>query len=134
MPIESVKIKISKIGLRHAPTRPKWRLEPKFHEAGTFGAWEKTWTDRHTHTHTRFMFYKYRNRGLHTGSVQYIHWTIYTYKMNLLGLSVCLSMFFSATKSPSFMKFWLKASFGTWRSPIFEILIFTDSMGIFCVF
>ena len=25
---------------------------------------------------------------------------------------VCLSMFFSATKSPSFMKFWLKASFG----------------------
>ena len=30
--------------------------------------------------------------------------------MNLVCLSVC-PRFFSATKSPSFMKFWLKASF-----------------------
>ena len=41
MPLESVKIKISKIGLRHVPTRPKWRLEPKFHEAGTLGGFGK---------------------------------------------------------------------------------------------
>ena len=51
MPLESVKRKNSKIGLRHVRTRPKWRLEPKFHEAGTFGGWEKrgqtdTQTDR----------------------------------------------------------------------------------------
>ena len=59
MPIESVKMKNSKIGLRHVRTRPKWHLEPKFHEAGTFGGWEKRGqTD--THTQTRFMFYKYR--------------------------------------------------------------------------
>ena len=32
--------------------------------------------------------------------------------MNLVCVSVCLSTFFSATKSPSFMKFWLKVSFG----------------------
>ena len=32
-------------------------LEPKFHEAGTFGGFVKR---EHTNTHTRFMFYKYR--------------------------------------------------------------------------
>ena len=39
--------------------------------------------------------------------------SIYTYKTWIL--SVCMSVcprFFSATKSPSFMKMWLKASFG----------------------
>ena len=56
MPLESVKMKNSKIGLRHVRTRPKWRLEPKFHEAGTFGGWEKR---GQTDTHTRFMVYKY---------------------------------------------------------------------------
>ena len=40
-PLESVKTKTSKTGFRHVPSRPKWRLEPKFHEAGTFGGWEK---------------------------------------------------------------------------------------------
>ena len=41
MPIESVKIKISKIGLRHVLSWPKLGLEPKCHEPGTFGAFGK---------------------------------------------------------------------------------------------
>ena len=32
-----LKIKISKIGLRHVLSWPKLGLEPKFHESGTFG-------------------------------------------------------------------------------------------------
>ena len=41
MPIESVKIKISKIGLRHVLSWPKLGLEPKFHDPGTFGGFGK---------------------------------------------------------------------------------------------
>ena len=37
MPIESVKIKISKIGLRHVLSWPKVGLEPKIHDLGTSG-------------------------------------------------------------------------------------------------
>ena len=38
-------------------------------------------------------------------------------------LCVCLFMFFSATKSPSFMKFWFKASFGPgWNITNFSFL------------
>ena len=36
-PLKSVKIKILKIGLRSDLSWPKVGLEPKFHEAGTFG-------------------------------------------------------------------------------------------------
>ena len=36
-----LKIKISKIGLRHDPTWPKLRLEPEFHDAGTSGSFRK---------------------------------------------------------------------------------------------
>ena len=32
-----LKIKISKIGIRHVLSWPKLGLQPKFHEAGTFG-------------------------------------------------------------------------------------------------
>ena len=61
MPLESVKIKISKIGLRHVLSWPKVALEPKFHVPGTFGGFGKRGqTDRHTYIQTRFMFYKYR--------------------------------------------------------------------------
>ena len=52
MPLESIKI-----GLRHVPTRSKWHLEPKFHEARTFGDFRK---HGQTDKPTRFMFYKYR--------------------------------------------------------------------------
>ena len=52
-----LKIKISKIGLRHVLSWPKIGLEPKYLESGTFGGWEKR---GQTHRHTRFMFYKYR--------------------------------------------------------------------------
>ena len=48
MPIESVKIKISKIGLRHVLSWPKVGLEPKFHDPGTFGGFGKR---EHTHKH-----------------------------------------------------------------------------------
>ena len=41
MSIESVKIKISKIGLRHVLSWPKLGLEPKFHDPGTFGGFKK---------------------------------------------------------------------------------------------
>ena len=57
MAIESVKIKISKIGLRSDLSWPKLGLEPKFHEPGTFGGFGKR---EQTYKHTRFMFYKYR--------------------------------------------------------------------------
>ena len=56
-PLESVKIKILKIGLRSDLSWPKVGLEPKFHEPGTFGGFGKR---EQTHKHTRFMFYKYR--------------------------------------------------------------------------
>ena len=36
-----LKIKISKIGIRHVLSWPKLGLEPKFHEVGTFGAFGK---------------------------------------------------------------------------------------------
>ena len=55
--------------------------------------------------------------------------------MNLVGLSVCVSMFFSATKS--FMEFWLKASFGSgWNmtKPDFLIFNFLRILGAFVVF
>ena len=48
-PIESVKIKISKIGLRHVLSWPKLGLEPKFHDPWTFGGFGKRGhTDRQT--------------------------------------------------------------------------------------
>ena len=37
----SLKIKISKIGLRHVLSWPKLGLEPKFYESGTFGGFGK---------------------------------------------------------------------------------------------
>ena len=46
-----LKIKISKIGLRHVLSWPKLGLEPKFHEPGTFGGFGKSeQTDRQTDT------------------------------------------------------------------------------------
>ena len=36
-----LKIKISKIGLRHVLSWPKLGLEPKFYESGTFGGFGK---------------------------------------------------------------------------------------------
>ena len=44
-----LKIKISKIGLRHVLSWPKLGLEPKFHESGTFGGFGKR---EQTHRHT----------------------------------------------------------------------------------
>ena len=41
MPLESVKMKNSKIGLRHVLSWPKLGLEPKFHDPGTFGGFGK---------------------------------------------------------------------------------------------
>ena len=49
MPTESVKIKISKIGLRHVLSWSKLGLEPKFHDIGTFGGFGKR---GHTHRQT----------------------------------------------------------------------------------
>ena len=49
MPIESVKIKVSKIGLRHVLSWPKLGMEPKFHEPGTFGGFGKR---EQTYKHT----------------------------------------------------------------------------------
>ena len=46
MPLESVKMKNSKIGLRHVLSWPKLGLEPKFHDPGTFGGFGKR---GHTH-------------------------------------------------------------------------------------
>ena len=37
-----------KIGIRHVLSWLKWRLEPKFQDSGTFGGWEKMWTNRQT--------------------------------------------------------------------------------------
>ena len=53
----SLKIKISKIGLRHVFSWPKLGLEPKFHDAGIFGGLGKR---GQTHKQTRFMFSKYK--------------------------------------------------------------------------
>ena len=39
--VPPLKIKISKIGLRHVLSWPKLGLEPKFHESGTFGGFGK---------------------------------------------------------------------------------------------
>ena len=44
-----------KSGLVMILSWPKCRLEPKFHETGTFDGFGKR-----EHTYTRFMFYKYR--------------------------------------------------------------------------
>ena len=52
-----LKIKISKIGLRHVLSWPKLGLEPKFHESVTFGGFGNR---EHTDIQTRFIFYKYR--------------------------------------------------------------------------
>ena len=52
-----LKIKISKIRLRHVLSWPKLGLEPKCHDPGTFGGFGKR---GQTNKHTRFMFYKYR--------------------------------------------------------------------------
>ena len=41
MPLESVKIKNSKIKLRHVLSWTKREQDPKFHEGGTFGGFEK---------------------------------------------------------------------------------------------
>ena len=57
MTIESVKMKISKIGLRHVLSWPKLGLESKFHDPWTFGGFGKR---GQTHRQTRFMFHKYR--------------------------------------------------------------------------
>ena len=64
---------------------------------------------------------------------------IYTYKTGILWvwLSVCLSTFFSATKIPSFMTFWLKASFGCgWNmtKPDFRNFDFYGFYGYFSCF
>ena len=47
-PLESVKIKILKIGLRSDLSWPKLGLEPKFHDPRTFGGFGK---HEHTDTH-----------------------------------------------------------------------------------
>ena len=39
--LESVKMNNSKIGLRHVLSWPKWCIEPKCHEVGTFGGFGK---------------------------------------------------------------------------------------------
>ena len=44
---DPLKIKISKIGLRHVLRWPKLGLEPTFHDPGTFGGFGKP---EHTHT------------------------------------------------------------------------------------
>ena len=57
--------------------------------------------------------------------------------MNLVCVSVCLSTFFSATKSTSFMKFWLKASFGpgwSMTKPDFRNFDFYGFYGPFLCF
>ena len=59
--------------------------------------------------------------------------------MNLVCVSVCVSVhvFSQPPKVPASWNFGSRPNLGqlkTWRSPIFEILIFTDSMGIFRVF
>ena len=41
MSIKKVKMKISKIGLRHVLSWPKLGLKSKFHDHGTCGGWEK---------------------------------------------------------------------------------------------
>ena len=56
-PLESVKIKILKIGLRSDLRWPTLGLQPKFHDPVTFGGFGKR---GQTHKQTRFMFYKYR--------------------------------------------------------------------------
>ena len=49
-----------------------------------------------------------------------------------VGLSVCLSTFFS---THSFMKFWFKASFEPgWNMTKPDFFIFTDSRGLFVFF
>ena len=54
-PLESVEMKMSKIGLCSDLSWPKLGMESKFHEPGTFGGFGKR---KHTNIHTRFMFYK----------------------------------------------------------------------------
>ena len=49
MPLESIKIKIFKIGLRSDLSWPKVGLKPKFHEPGTFGGFGKC---KQTHRQT----------------------------------------------------------------------------------
>ena len=78
MPLESVKMKNSKIGLRHVLSWPKLGLEPKFHDPGTFGGFGKR---GQTNRQTRFMFYKYRYNGgfvfLYKPNNQLSKWCIY---------------------------------------------------------
>ena len=49
-----LKIKISKIGIRHVLSWPKLGLQPKLQDPGTFGGFGKRY---HTDTQTTFMFY-----------------------------------------------------------------------------
>ena len=54
-PLEFVKMKNSKIGLRHVLSWPKVGLDPKFHDPGIFGGFGKRGqTDRHTHRQDSF--------------------------------------------------------------------------------
>ena len=46
-------MKNEKIGLCHVLSCPKLGVEPKFHDAGTFGGFRKR---EYTHKPTRFMF------------------------------------------------------------------------------
>ena len=52
-----LKIKISKIGLRHVLSWPKLDLEPKFHDPGTTGGLGKR---GHINKQTRLLFHMYR--------------------------------------------------------------------------
>ena len=55
----SLKIKISKIGIRHVLSWLKLGLEPKFHEPGTFGGFRK------------------REQSCILHPVDFLHWTIW---------------------------------------------------------
>ena len=52
-----LKLKTMKVGFRHVLSWSKRRLEPKCHDAGTFGGFGKR---GHTDRQTRFMFYMCR--------------------------------------------------------------------------
>ena len=64
MPLESVKMKNSKIGLRHDRTGPKWHIEPTFQDAWTSGGFGKQ-THKQTNKQTNkihVQVFKYRYR------------------------------------------------------------------------
>ena len=70
MPLESVKIKISRIGLRYISSWLKLGMEAKFHEAGTFGGFEKR---EQSDRQTKFMFYKYRCGSVCSSALCYVY-------------------------------------------------------------